>query len=165
MHKIDRIYTEHPFYGSLRITAELKRLGEAVNHKRVERLMRTMGIGAIMPKKNTSKRNKGHLIYPYLLKDIKITRNNHVWSSDITYIPINSSFVYLVAIIDWFSRYVLSWSISNTLDLYFCIEALDITLREGKPEIFSRRDGYAKYRSRKSVYNGSSAKREAQKWL
>lgn len=103
--------------------------------------MRIMGISVIMPKKNLSKRNKDHFIYPYLLRDVKITRNNHVWSTDITYIPINSSFVYLVAIIDWFSRYVLSWSISNTLDLYFCIEALHRALREGKPEIFNTDQG------------------------
>ncbi len=141
MHKIDRIYTKYPFYGSPRITEELRRLGTIVNHKRVERLMRIMGISAIMPKKNISKRNKEHLIYPYLLRGIEITSNNHVWSTDITYIPINSSFVYLVAVIDWFSRYVLSWSISNTLDLYFCIEALDKALREGKPEIFNTDQG------------------------
>jgi putative transposase len=141
MHKIDRIYTGHPFYGSPRITAELRRLGTIVNHKRVERLMRIMGISAIIPKRNTSKRNKDHLIYPYLLRGVEITRINHVWSTDITYIPISSSFVYLVAVIDWFSRYVLSWSISNTLDLFFCLEALDKALREGKPEIFNTDQG------------------------
>jgi len=141
MHKIDRVYTRYPFYGSPRITVELKRQGEIVNHKRVERLMNIMGISAIMPKKNLSKRKKGHLIYPYLLRDVQVTQNNQVWSTDITYIPINNSFVYLVAIIDWFSRYVISWSISNTLDLYFCLEALDKALRTGKPKIFNTDQG------------------------
>lgn len=141
MNKIDRIYTECPFYGSPRITAELIRRGEMVNHKRVERLMRVMGIAAIMLKRNLSKRDKDHLIYPYLLRCLEITRNDHVWSSDITYIPIHTSFVYLVAIIDWFSRFVLSWEISNTLDYYFCIEALDKALRDGRPEIFNTDQG------------------------
>jgi len=141
MHKIDRIYTKYPFYGSPRITAALHREGEKVNHKRIERLMKMMGIMAIMPKKNISKPDKSHLIYPYLLKGIKISANNHVWSTDITYIPIHSGFIYLVAIMDWFSRYVISWEISNTLDVYFCLEALDKALRTGKPEIFNSDQG------------------------
>jgi putative transposase len=141
MHKIDRIYTKWPFYGSPRITAVLKRQGEIINHKRVARLMNLMGLAAIMPKKNLSRRNKEHLVYPYLLKGVKITSNDQVWSSDITYIPINSSFVYLVAIMDWFSRYVISWSVSNTLDVYFCLEALDKALRTGRPEIFNTDQG------------------------
>ena len=141
MHKIDRIYTKYPFYGSPRITAELRREDKIVNHKRVERLMRLMGIAAIMPKKNLSKRDKDHLVYPYLLRGVQITANNQVWSTDITYIPINSSFIYLVAIMDWFSRYIISWSVSNTLDVYFCLEALDGALRTGKPEIFNTDQG------------------------
>ena len=141
MHKIDRIYTKYPFYGSPKITYELRKQGEIINHKRVERLMQIMGISAIMPKKNLSLRSKDHLIYPYLLRGVKITSSDQVWSSDITYIPIESSFLYLVAIIDWFSRYVISWSISNTLDLYFCLEALDNALRKGKPEIFNTDQG------------------------
>lgn len=141
MNKIDRIYTKWPFYGSPRITAALRRQGEIINHKRVARLMNLMGLAAIMPKKNLSRSNKEHLVYPYLLKDVKITSNDQVWSSDITYIPINSSFVYLVAIIDWFSRYVISWSVSNTLDVYFCLEALDKALRTGRPEIFNTDQG------------------------
>lgn len=124
-----------------RITAVLKRQGEIINHKRVARLMNLMGLAAIMPKKNLSRRNKEHLVYPYLLKGVKITSNDQVWSSDITYIPINSSFVYLVAIMDWFSRYVISWSVSNTLDVYFCLEALDKALRTGRPEIFNTDQG------------------------
>jgi putative transposase len=141
MNKIDRINTKYPFYGSPRITAALKREGEIINHKRVERLMKVMGIAAIMPKKNISKRNKDHLIYPYLLRDVIITRNNYVWSSDITYIPMRGGFVYLVAIIDWFSRFLLSWEISNTLDYYFCLESLEKALLNGKPEIFNTDQG------------------------
>lgn len=141
MEQIDRIYTRYPFYGVPRMTAELRRQGEIINHKRVERLMHLMGIEALLPKRNLSKRNKDHIIYPYLLKDVKITGTNQVWSSDITYIPVHNSFMYLVAIIDWFSRYILSWEISNTLDVHFCLSALDKALRQGKPEIFNTDQG------------------------
>ena len=141
MNQIDRIYTRYPFYGVPRMTAELRRQGEIINHKRVERLMHLMGIEALMPRRNLSRRNKDHVVYPYLLKDVQVTGTNQVWSSDITYIPIHISFMYLVAIIDWFSRYILSWEISNTLDVHFCLSALDKALRRGKPEIFNTDQG------------------------
>ena len=141
MNQIDRIYTRYPFYGVPRMTAELRRQGEIINHKRVERLMKLMGIEALIPKRNLSKRNKDQVVYPYLLKDIEITGTNQVWSSDITYIPIQNSFMYLVAIIDWFSRYILSWEISNTLDVHFCLSALEKALRQGKPKIFNTDQG------------------------
>lgn len=103
--------------------------------------MQVMGIQALSPKKNLSKTRKDHIVYPYLLKNVKIAVQNQVWSSDITYLPIYRSFVYLVAVIDWFSRYILSWEISNSLDVYFCLEALDRALRKGKPEIFNTDQG------------------------
>jgi putative transposase len=103
--------------------------------------MRLMGIQALHPKRNLSKRNKDHLVYPYLLRDVNITKSNQVWSTDITYIPMHSSYIYLVAVMDWFSRYVLSWEISNTLDVHFCLNALDKALRQGKPEIFNTDQG------------------------
>ena len=141
MNRIDRIYTKRPFYGIMKITEELRRQGEIINHKRVERLMRQMGLQALHPKRNLSRRKKDHIVYPYLLRNVSITKNNQVWSTDITYIPIHSSFVYLVAVMDWFSRYVLSWDISNTLDVHFCLNALDKALRQGKPEIFNTDQG------------------------
>lgn len=141
MKQIDKIYTKYPFYGILKITDALRKQGIIANHKRIERLMQIMGIQALRPKRNLSKCNKDHIIYPYLLRDVSITSKNQVWSSDITYIPLRSSFVYLVAIIDWFSRYILSWEISNTLDVYFCLSALDKALRQGKPEIFNTDQG------------------------
>ena len=141
MTRIDMIYTEYPFYGIRKITAELRRQGRLYNHKRIGRLMQIMGIQALRPKRNLSKSRKDHLIYPYLLKGVKIKRNNHVWSSDITYLPVYKGYAYLVAVIDWFSRYVLSWEISNSLDVYFCMEALDKALRQGKPRIFNTDQG------------------------
>jgi putative transposase len=141
MKEIDRIYTDCPFYGVRKITEELKRQGNTYNHKRIWRLMQVMGIQALSPKKNLSKRTSGSLIYPYLLRGVKIVSKNQVWSSDITYLPLYKSFAYLVAIIDWYSRYVISWKISNSLDVYFCLEALDRAFREGKPEIFNTDQG------------------------
>lgn len=141
MKKIDRIYTKWPFYGSPKITKELRRKGILVNHKRVERLMKLMGIEALIPKRNLSKPSEDSIIYPYLLNDIDITYVNQVWSSDITYIPIHRSYMYLVAVIDWFSRYVLSWELSNTLDVTFCLDALDEALRINTPEIFNTDQG------------------------
>lgn len=123
------------------MTDELKKQGALYNHKRIYRLMQLMGIEAVIVKKNLSKSVKGHLIYPYLLKDVKVTMNNQVWSSDITYLPIYKGFAYLVAVIDWFSRYILSWELSNSLDVYFCLEALNSALRKGKPEIFNTDQG------------------------
>lgn len=142
MRVIDEEYTRHPFYGVPRLTVYLERLGYEVNHKRVERLMREMGIAGICPKKQLSKSMEGHRIYPYLLKGMRITSPNQVWSSDITYIRLAQGFIYLVAIIDWYSRYVLSWKISNTLGADFCIETLkDALMEAAKPSIFNTDQG------------------------
>jgi len=131
--RIDQIYTADPTYGSPRITATLQREGLLVNHKRVERLMRLMGLMAIYPKKKTSLPNPAHKVYPYLLGQIKIERVNQVWSTDITYIPTLRGFVYLCAVMDWYSRYVLCWSVSTTMDTAFCLEALEGALQLGRP--------------------------------
>lgn len=141
MSLIDRIYTDYPFYGVRKITAELRRRSYWYNHKRVYRLMRLMGLEAIRPGRNTSKTDKNHKVFPYLLRGRKPKACNEIWSSDITYIPIRGGFAYLVAVIDWFSRYVLSWELSNTLDVYFCLEALDLALKQGKPVIFNTDQG------------------------
>ena len=138
---IDRIYTVLPSYGSPRITDTLQTLGYNVNHKRIERLMRIMGIAAIYPKPNTSIPEKGHKIYPYLLKNVEIKRPNQVWSTDITYIPTERGFVYLTAVMDWYSRYILSWELSNTMDREFCMKALKKALLISKPEIFNSDQG------------------------
>lgn len=141
MDMIDRQYLETPFYGSRRMAAFLSNMGHPCNRKRVQRLMRIMGIEAIYPKQNLSRPSVGHKIYPYLLRDLEIIRPNQVWSTDITYVRIKGGFVYLVAIIDWFSRYVLSWKISNSLDTLFCIEALEEAFKYGSPEIFNMDQG------------------------
>lgn len=141
MRLIDKQYTDAPFYGIRRMTASLKDQGHEVNHKRVKRLMRLMGIEAIYPKPNLSRKDAEHKIYPYLLRNRKITRPNEVWSSDITYIPMERGFMYLVAVIDWFSRYVLSWELSNTMETEFCLSALEKALAQGTPEIFNTDQG------------------------
>ena len=141
MDLIDRQFTETPFYGSRRLTAWLNRQGYPVNRKRIRRLMRLMCLDAIYPKPNLSKRRKDSEIYPYLLKGVKIQKPDFVWSSDITYIRVGRGFVYLTAIIDWFSRYVLSWRLSNTLEPAFCVEALNEALASSKPEIFNTDQG------------------------
>jgi putative transposase len=141
MNRIDKIYTKYPFYGVRKITDEFRKMGMIYNHKRIWRLMQLMGIQALIPKRNLSKHNKDHHVFPYLLRNIDITETDQVWSTDITYIPMYKGFAYLVAVIDWFSRYVLSWEISNTLDVYFCLNALDKALRSGKPEIFNTDQG------------------------
>ena len=142
MREMDEIYLRWPFYGSRRIAVELRRRGYKVNRKRVRRLMRVMGIEAMAPGPNTSRPRKEDKKYPYLLRDLVVTRPNQVWATDITYIPLRHGFVYLVAIIDWFSRKVLSWRLSNTLDTSFCIEALDEALTcFGSPEIFNSDQG------------------------
>ena len=141
MDLLDRQYTDVPFYGSRRMTAWLERQGHPVNRKRVQRLMRLMGIEAIYPKINLSKRRKDHEIFPYLLKGVKILKPNHVWSSDITYIRVGRGFVYLTAIIDWFSRYVISWRLSNTLEPGFCVDALIEALTQSHPLIFNSDQG------------------------
>ena len=141
MKLIDRQYLTTPFYGARKIAAWLKSQGHRVNRKRVRRLMRVMGIKAIYRRPKTSKPAPGHKIYPYLLRGMKITRPNQVWAADITYIPMVRGFLYLVAIIDWYSRYVLSWRLSNTLDVGFCVEALHEALKKGRPEIFNTDQG------------------------
>lgn len=141
MKLIDKQYTQTPFYGWPRITACLRREGYAVNHKRVQRLMGLMGLQAIYPKPRTSIPTHDHKIYPYLLRGLVITRPDQVWSSDITYIPLPGGFMYLVAIMDWYSRYVLAWRLSNTLDSLFCIAALQEALRRRQPEIFNTDQG------------------------
>lgn len=141
MRLIDEQYTKTPFYGWPRMTAQLQRQGQPVNHKRVQRLMQLMGLQAIYPKPKTSIAAPGHKVYPYLLRDLKITRPNQVWSTDITYVRMQHGFMYLVAVIDWFSRYVLAWQLSNTLDGLFCRSALRQALQHGTPEIFNTDQG------------------------
>jgi putative transposase len=141
MRVLDRQYTATPFYGIRRMTAWLRSRGYAVNHKRVGRLLRQMGLEAIYPKPRLSQPAAGHVIYPYLLRGITVNRVNQVWSADITYVRLASGFVYLVAVIDWFSRYVLSWAVSVTMDVAFCVEALEQALRHGQPEIFNTDQG------------------------
>lgn len=142
MRRIDELFTAWPFYGSRRLTATLKAEGWPVNRKRVQRLMRLMGIAALGPKPNTSKPAPGHKVFPYLLRGLAIERPNHVWAADITYIPIGRGFLYLVAIIDWASRAVLAWRLSNTLDTSFCLAALEEAVaRFGTPEIFNTDQG------------------------
>jgi putative transposase len=141
MQMIDRQYLLTPFYGARKIAAWLKSQGQAVNRKLVQRLMHKMGLRAIYRRPRTSQPRVGHKIYPYLIRDMVVTRPNQVWAADITYIPMAHGFLYLVAIIDWYSRYVLAWRLSNTLDEGFCIEALKEALRNGKPEIFNTDQG------------------------
>ena len=141
MDLIDEQHTRTPFYGSRRLAAFLRIKGYEVNRKRVQRLMKIMRIEAVYPKPKLSRRDKSHKIYPYLLKGIKIERPNHVWSTDITYIRIGRNFAYLTAVMDWYSRYVLSWKMSNTLDNSFCIEALEEALYFSSPEIFNTDQG------------------------
>jgi putative transposase len=141
MRWLDEPYTVTPFYGIRRMTAWLRQRGYAVNPKRVGRLMRQMGLEAIYPKPRLSQPAAGHTIYPYLLHGVTVDRVNQVWSADITYIRLQAGFVYLVAVMDWFSRYVLSWTISITMDVACCVEALDQALRQGHPEMFNTDQG------------------------
>jgi len=142
MKLIDRQYLATPFYGARKMAVELtNQAGLPVNRKRVRRLMQLMGIRALYRCPRTSKPAQGHKVYPYLLRDLKITRPNQVWAADITYIPMSRGFLYLVTIIDWYSRYVISWRLSNTLDDDFCVAALEEALSKGKPEIFNTDQG------------------------
>lgn len=142
MRLIDEEYTRHPFYGSRSICTYLRRQGYKVNRKRIQRLMRLMGLVSVEPKPNTSKKNKQHKVYPYLLKGLTINRPNQVWCSDITYIRMHGGFVYLVAIMDWYSRKVLSWEVSNTMEGAFCVSALERAIRlYGTPDIFNTDQG------------------------
>ena len=141
MALIDREYTAHPFLGSRRLTTWLQAKGRQVNRKRVQRLMRLMGLEAVYPKPRLSISGTGHKVYPYLLRGVAIERADQVWSTDITYIPLPKGFMYLTAVMDWYSRFVLSWRLSNTLDVAFCLEALDEALRQGCPEVFNTDQG------------------------
>lgn len=142
MERIDKLYTDHPFYGAPRITKHLNLVDKiTVNHKKIERLMRIMGIQAVYPKRNTSKPSPNNTKYPYLLRGVKISRPNQVWGTDITYIRANHTWFYLVALMDWHSRYVLSWQLSNSLSIDFCITALKQALDIAQPEIHNSDQG------------------------
>jgi putative transposase len=142
MNRMDVLHTVHPYYGSRRIQKVLERDGEAYNIKRIRRLMYKMGIITVYPKRNLSKPAPGHKKYPYLLRGVPITRNNQVWSIDITYVPMQKGFMYLTAVIDWHSRYVLSWKLSNTMTIEFCKECLQEAIdKHGSPEIFNSDQG------------------------
>ena len=142
MRLIDEEYMRHPFFGSRKMRIYLNRLGHKVNRKRVQRLMRRMGIESIAPKPNTSRPGKGHKVYPYLLKNLDINKPNQVWCTDITYIRLQGGFVYLTAVMDWHSRYVLSWEVSVTMDDAFCVNALKSAIRRhGVPDIFNTDQG------------------------
>jgi putative transposase len=141
MRLIDEQYLATPFYGSRRMTVWLQRAGHLVNRKRVQRLMRLMVLEAIYPKPKLSVGNTEHRKFPYLLRNLAVTRVNQVWATDITYVPLPRGFMYLVAVIDWHSRYVLSWRLSNSLESSFCVEALEAALELGRPEIFNSDQG------------------------
>jgi len=141
MRIIDEQHLKLPFYGVPRMTPLLRNMGYPVNHKRVDRLMRVMGIQTIYPRKNLSKADAGHQKFPYLLRGLNINRPDQVWATDITYIRMQAGFLYLVAVIDWHSRYILSWRLSNSLDALFCIEALEEALVKRQPEIFNSDQG------------------------
>lgn len=141
MNAIDELYTKRPFFGVRRITDHLEVPGVVVNHKRIARLMQVMGIQAIHPKPNLSKPDKQHEVYPYLLRELPITHPNQIWGTDITYIRINGSWLYLVAILDWFSRYVISWELSDTLCGEFCVENLNKALQTAIPDIHNSDQG------------------------
>jgi putative transposase len=141
MRIIDKQYTKAPFFGVPRMTQVVRNMGYPIGHKRIERLMRLMGIQAVYPKRNTSKADEGHQKFPYLLRGLIIRSPDQVWATDITYIRLRAGFLYLVAIMDWYSRYVLSWRLSNSLDTRFCIEALEEALFKRQPEIFNTDQG------------------------
>ena len=141
MRQLDELHLAHPFYGSRQMVRHLRRDGIVAGRHRVRRLMRLMGMEAIYRKPRTSVPNPRHRVYPYLLRDLVIDRPDQVWCADITYIPVSGGFFYLVAVMDWASRHVLSWRLSNTMDVGFCIEALEAALRSGSPEIFNTDQG------------------------
>lgn len=141
MHRMDKLYTEAPFYGSRRMTETLNREGWGVNRKRIQRLMGLMGLEAIYCRPKTSQANPEHKKFPYLLRDLNIDHPNHVWSMDVTYLPMRDGFLYLAAVIDWYSRYVVGWELSNSLETSFCLDAVEQAFRLGKPEIFNTDQG------------------------
>jgi putative transposase len=141
MRQIDQLYLERPFYGSPRMTRWLRELGWAVNEKRVARLMRQMGLQAVLPGPHTSRPCPEHRVYPYLLRGLAIESVNQVWGADITYVPLQRGYLYLVAVMDWYSRYVLAWELSNTLETLFCLDALEQALSRSRPGIFNTDQG------------------------
>ncbi len=141
MERLDRLHTDRPFYGSRKLALVLSTPKAPVNRKRVQRLMRVMGLEALYCRPRTTISDREHKVYPYLLRDVPITRPNQVWSADITYVPMPSGFMYLAATIDWFSRFVVSWKLSNTLDGWFCQEMLEEALGRGTPEVFNTDQG------------------------
>jgi len=141
MRLIDEQYMKTPFYGYPKMTEYLRSQDYWVSPKRTARLMRVMGLQAVVPKRRMTRKNPDHKVYPYLLRNVPIIRADQVWSADITYVPMSQGFMYLVAILDWFSRYVLSWQLSNTLDNNFCLRALERSLEHKKPEIFNTDQG------------------------
>jgi putative transposase len=141
LNRLDEQYTRTPFYGVRRMTAVLRREGYGVNPKRVRRLLRTLGLWAQVPQPGTSRPAPEHRVYPYLLRGVAIERVNQVWSTDITYIRLRGGFAYLAAVMDWHSRYVLSWALSNSLEVGFCLEVLEAALLHGRPEIFNSDQG------------------------
>ena len=141
MRRLDELYLEHPFYGSRQMVRHLRREGTAVGRDRVRRLMRVMGLEALYCKPRTSVAHPQHRVYPYLLRGVKVERPDHVWCADLTYIPVSQGYLYLVAVMDWASRFVLSWRLSNTMDSRMCIEALEAALGYGTPEIFNTDQG------------------------
>ena len=140
-HRIDAIYTDYPFYGSRRITVQLRREGMIINRKAVQRHMQEMGLAGICPGPNLSQRNLTHRVYPYLLRQLTVGYPNHVWGIDITYIRLQKSWLYLVAVLDWFSRYVVSWQLDDTLDIDFVLFAVDDALAHHKPVIWNSDQG------------------------
>ena len=141
LRRLDEQYTQTPFYGVRRMTAVLRQEGYGVNPKRVRRLLRTLGLAALGPQPGTSRAAPEHRVYPYLLRGVAVERVNQVWSSDITYIRLRQGFVYLAAVLDWYSRYVLSWALSNSLEVGFCLAVLEAALAQGQPEIFNTDQG------------------------
>ena len=141
MQQIDSIYLKYPFYGTRRMRAVLQEQGYGVNRKRIKRLYQLMGLQAIGPKPNTSKPAEGHKVYPYLLRNLKVERANQVWATDLTYIPMPTGFMYLMAVVDLYSRKVISWGVSNTMDTDFCCDVLKEALQTGRPAIFNTDQG------------------------
>jgi len=142
MRRLDQLHLQYPFYGSRGLRNALSSEGYRVNRKKIQRLMRKMGLWAVYPQRRTTIPDQGHRLYPYLLRGVAVTRPNQVWAADITYVPLARGFMYLVAVMDWYSRKVLSWRLSNTLDHHFCVEALDEAIqRYGRPEIFNTDQG------------------------
>jgi putative transposase len=141
MRLIDKQYTDCPYFGSRKMVIWLQGQGHPVNRKRVQRLMRLMGLEAVYPKPKLSLAGRGHKVYPYLLRDVTIERPDQMWSTDITYVPLACGFMYLAAVIDWYSRYVIAWRLSNTLDGSFCLELLEEALAQGRPEVFNTDQG------------------------